>query len=66
QGTPTAQFETIRISNERLKTNTIGGSILSDEDYLTSLSFSNASYQTDLKFRCTMQIEYIRITLKGK
>lgn len=65
-GTPTAQFETIRISNERLKTNTIGGSILSDEDYLTSLSFSNASYQTDLKFRCTMQIEYIRITLKGK
>ena len=66
QGTPTAQFETIRISNERLKTNTIGGSILSDEDYLTSLSFSNASYQTDLKFRCTMQIEYIRITLKGE
>ncbi|MDY4895431.1 MAG: hypothetical protein SO532_06060 [Candidatus Borkfalkiaceae bacterium] len=66
QGTPTAQFETIRISNEGLKTNKMGGSILSDEDYLTSLSFSNASSQTDLKFRCTMQIEYIRITLKGE
>ncbi|MBQ4270003.1 MAG: hypothetical protein IJB97_10195, partial [Clostridia bacterium] len=68
RGTPTANFETITITNTGLKENKNGttiGTILSDSDYLTAISFSNASIQHDAKYRCTIQIDYIRIHLKS-
>ena len=71
QGTPTTNFETITITNEGLKkninkaNNNEENTILSDDDYLTAISFSNSSWQQDLKYRCTMQIDYIRINLKS-
>lgn len=60
-------FKTITVTNARLKQNTLNpaGNILSDDDYLTSISFANASWQQDLKFRCTIQIDYIRVNLKS-
>lgn len=64
QGTPTANFETITIKNEGLKLNSSGNAILTDGDYLTAISFSNASWQQDLKYRCTIQIDYVRVNLK--
>ncbi len=70
RGTPTANFETITISNAGLKgnkdasNNNAENTILTDDDYLTAISFSNASWQQDLKYRCTVQIDYIRVTLK--
>ena len=68
RGTPTENFETVTITNTGLKENKNGttiGTILSDSDYLTAISFSNASIQHDVKYRCTIQIDYIRINLKS-
>ena len=72
RGTPTANFETITITGEGLKKNVdkansnTENTILSDDDYLTAISFSNSSRQNDLKYRCTIQIDYIRVNLKAK
>ena len=71
RGTPTANFETITITNAGLLQNKDAGNnnavntILSESDYLTSISFSNASIQHVLKYRCTIQIDYIRVNLKS-
>lgn len=62
-GTVMTNFATFNISQERLKQNTLKPpqTLLSDDDYLTSISFVNSDYGIST----TMQIDYIRIVLKS-
>ncbi len=54
-------FATFNISQKSLKENSLSGTLLGDDDYLTSISFVNPNWGLST----TIQIDYIRIVLKS-
>ena len=61
QGTPTAGYETVTIPQSALKMNGFNNAILTDDDYLSSISFAEVSWRSDTGWRMIIQIDSVEI-----
>ena len=61
QGTPTAGYETVTIPQSALKMNGGNNAILTDDDYLSSISFAEVSWRSDTGWRMIIQIDSVEI-----
>ena len=64
KGTPTAGYETVTIPQSALKMNGGNNAILTDDDYLSGISFADVSWREDSSWKITLRIDSITINLK--